>query len=855
MLAAAAILTWGTDPALADGEHDHDPPYTAPEPYSHRDPFPGRDRGVRTFTPGDQARRLTPAGRSLSTPVFQARRQPIGALTGKVVFCSAGHGWTADPTDAYPADDDRTWYTQRGNYNELIEDYGNIEQLNYFVIYAWNAGATVVPFRPVGYQVNEVVLDNTHSAVTYGGAWTTSTAALYFGPPAAPAPYYVAASDATTETAVARFTPAIPASGYYPVYGWARLEDDRVNQLYRIRHRGGFTEVRVDHTRVGNGWVWLGHYYFEAGTNGYVEISNYAPGPVGLVVADAIRFGNGMGDIDRGYGVSGYPRELEASRYWIERALGQGAPSSIYDLVGFIDQDDNVGSPPRMSDHMTSGPVGPLFYERIFLSFHTNAGSANTLGLYNNVYPLTGQIAFAQAINDEIVADMEALDNGVGFPMDWITPRLEGVFGGNYGEIRATYLNYKMTATIAEVASHQDPADAAVMRDPRGRSGAARACYQAIVKFLNAEGAAPLSLLPDTPVRVMARNSAPGQVTVSWQPAPVDGVGGHAPAGFVVYRSGDGYGFAEPIEVSGGSATSTIVTGLTPGSVVFFQVAAVNAGGESLPSETLGVRVTAGGTPPVLVVNGFDRNDRGLSPMTTIPTNVVSTSGGGATVPLLRPLRMNAFDYVIQHGWALAAAGRDFDAVSNEAVLAGDVVLGGYNAVVWICGREADETRTFDATERTLVTTYLNGGGRLFATGSEIALELDFLGAGVSFCRNTLGVSYVGNSAGTYTAQGAAGGALSSVGTLLFSEASGAPYDANSADRIAPFGTAQAALTYVGGSGGTAGVQYDAGTYRTLVFGFPFETIGSSTIRASVMTAAMDYLLGGPLAVADWTVY
>ena len=34
------------------------------------------------------------------------------------------------------------------------EDYGNLEQLNYFVNYLHQAGATVVPFRPVGYQDN-----------------------------------------------------------------------------------------------------------------------------------------------------------------------------------------------------------------------------------------------------------------------------------------------------------------------------------------------------------------------------------------------------------------------------------------------------------------------------------------------------------------------------------------------------------------------------------------------------------------------------------------------------------------------------------------------------------------------------
>ena len=34
------------------------------------------------------------------------------------------------------------------NLFQMIEDYGNIDQLNYFVQYAYNAGATVVPLPP-----------------------------------------------------------------------------------------------------------------------------------------------------------------------------------------------------------------------------------------------------------------------------------------------------------------------------------------------------------------------------------------------------------------------------------------------------------------------------------------------------------------------------------------------------------------------------------------------------------------------------------------------------------------------------------------------------------------------------------
>jgi len=137
-------------------------------------------------------------------------------------------------------------------------------------------------------------------------------------------PYRYTYIDTNSETRTVRYTPDLPDDGYYPVYCWTRSGSDRVKQLYRIQYDGGESEIRVNHERVGLGWVWLGTYYFAAGTNGYVEISNYAPGDYDsgndVIIADAIRFGNGMGDVDRGFGVSGYPRDEECARYWVQRA-------------------------------------------------------------------------------------------------------------------------------------------------------------------------------------------------------------------------------------------------------------------------------------------------------------------------------------------------------------------------------------------------------------------------------------------------------------------------------------------------------------------------------------------------------
>jgi hypothetical protein len=43
---------------------------------------------------------------------------------------------------------------------------------------------------------------------------------------------------------------------------------------------------------------------------------------------------------------------------------------------------------------------------------------------------------------------------------------------------------------------------------------------------------------------------------------------------------------------------------------------------------------------------------------------------------------------------------------------------------MWMCGEEATESESFGAVEQSLVQTYLQGGGKLFASGAEIGWDL-----------------------------------------------------------------------------------------------------------------------------------
>ncbi len=246
---------------------------------------------------------------------------PSGSLAGRIIFTYGGHGRTWDGSQ-------NTWRWQRGIYNNMLEDYGNAEGSDAYAYHAFNAGATVVSFRPIGYQENEVVIDNTSPGFSTTGSWSNSVNTRYYGSGTP----YVFADTANAETATATYTPNITEAGYYPVYTWVNHGSDRVpGQLYKIKTTGGEAQVRIDHRRVGCGWVYLGTYYFYAGANaasGSVTVSNLNPPSVPpgsyIAVADAIRFGNGMGDVNNGGGISGWSRREESTVYWIQNGWGNG---------------------------------------------------------------------------------------------------------------------------------------------------------------------------------------------------------------------------------------------------------------------------------------------------------------------------------------------------------------------------------------------------------------------------------------------------------------------------------------------------------------------------------------------------
>lgn len=760
--------------------------------------------------------------------------QPDGGLDDKIVYVHGGHGIT---------DLGSSWGYQRPLLLDMVEDLGNQDQMTFFAEELWNAGATVVPLRPIGHQVNESVLDNDSAGVTFEGPWGDGSGSVYYGD-SGDVPYRFATTS-TTETAVATYRPNLAEAGLYPVYAWSPAGSNRAtDQLYRVRHSGGATEVTIDHSRVGNGLVYLGTYHFEAGTEGAVEISNKSDDAGRVVVADMIRFGNGMGDIDRGNGVSGQPRENEAALYWIEWHVdrSQGISSSTY-RTSSNDRTATVSASPRYATYMNQSAVGTLS-DRVFISFHSNASTGNpatatargVVGLHNTSSggATPNQLLLAERLGRQVNDDLVA-QNG-DFEHNWSsrsTVTFQASF--NYGEINNSIINNEFDATIVETGFHDNTQDAQLLREQGAREALASATYQGLVDYFAIVDSGATANV-DTPPEVgslSAESASPGQINLSWDPGVASSFAGSAATGYRIYASTNGYGFDGGTLVSGGATTSHTLTGLTAGETYYFRIAAVNAAGESLDSEVVAVKPSAS-PERVLIVNGFDRFDRSLT-----QTDPFGTS---STVDRVRAIEGNTHNFAVQVAEAINNAGATpaIATASNEAIADGSIDLNNYEAVVWIAGTESSADETFSIAEQNEVFDFLADGGKLFVSGSEIAWDLDNLNNGRLFYNNVLRADYAADDAGTYAAAGVAGSIFDGI-DLQFDNGD-QTYDVEFPDVITPLGGATAALAYDGGAG-TAAIQYaDAGTgHRLVTVGFPFEAIVGEGTRTAVMSRVLDY--------------
>jgi uncharacterized lipoprotein YddW (UPF0748 family) len=768
-----------------------------------------------TMPPNGEAApdRLGFAPEHVGQPPAFGQGQPQGSLTGTTAWLSAGHGW-------YWEGKLNRWTTQRGNNYGLVEDFSNAEAVNYYLArYLWNAGADVWFVRERAMTGHEVIVDNDTGAPGYTetGSWTASS---YGGTGYNGGDYrYATSTSVDPPTATATWTPNLPEAGWYPVWAWFRHGANRPAEArYQIHHAGGVTVVSISQEVHGQTWRYLGEYYFEAGSGGTVTLLNQSAEPGQAVIADAIRFGGGSGSIEDGGATSGRPRWEEAAKYW---ARYQGAPPEVYTY--------DVVSRPLYAEWETAKGYSGEAENAVYISWHTNAGGGTGTESYiHNSEPTPGSAELQDWVHAELISDLRAA-----WDPAWVNRYQKSA---DFGELRELAT---IPGVLLEVAFHDTevPGDADDLREPLFRQIAARAVFQGIVKYQAERQGRPVHLLPEPPQRLAARNTAPGQVTLTWAPPDCcDGVLGDAAAGYKVYHSTNGRAFDNGIETTGLSLT---LTGLNPGSLHFFRVTALNEGGESFPTPVVAVGTPlAGQQARFLIVDGFERLDQAA----LIPQYEAPFLGTDQRMFLER---MNRYDYAVEHGQALSACGLAFDGAVNEVIEAGDVNLVSYPAVDWFTGEESVADASLSEAERALLAAYLDSGGRLLISGAEIGYDLVEYGRDPAFYHDYLHSSYQGDDAGTYDFSGTPGSIFDGL-TGSFDDSTGGTYDVDFPDRLTSAAGSDTILEYVGGQGGGAAVAYAAGSgTRVVHFGFPLETVTDPAIRTALVCRSADFLLAG----------
>jgi hypothetical protein len=208
------------------------------------------------------------------------------------------------------------------------------------------------------------------------------------------------------------------------------------------------------------------------------------------------------------------------------------------------------------------------------------------------------------------------------------------------------------------------------------------------------------------------------------------------------------------------------------------------------------------------------------------------------------PRLNNAFDYVVQHGSALAASGAAFDSCHREAITSRTVQLEKYETIIWAAGKQRSEI--FNSMEQQALARYLSYGGNLFVSGAYVAESLHSTTNGATNLSRELHTVRAGSPAVSVSSFSFAPtkASIFKRNDVGESAASGKQiYFINEVSRLAANGTgAQESLNY-GKKLGVAAVQYDgsAGGGKVVCFGFPFESISSAKVRSAYMADVLRF--------------
>lgn len=822
---------------------------------------------------------------------------PRGALSGRNIALWQSHGRYHDSAE------DR-WKWQRCRLFGTVEDlYTRSYVVPFLVPMLENAGAYVMLPRERDSNPSELVIDP-------DGGYAVGSCAEHSGKQKwqdAPTPGFGLPVEVLTagmnpfELGGARcvksvsdpkkastviWRAAVPESRDYAVYvSYPPLEKAVSDAKYTVHTAVGDKHFTVNQKMGAGTWMYLGTFPFKESKHSadLVTLTNVSSVHDGMVGADAVRLGGGMGNVARGpegaERVSGMPRWAEAARYWLQWA---GMPDSVYaNQEG--DYRDDIFCRPQWVNYMRDNLNVPI---DLALAFHSDAGTlggdsiVGTLGIYYTARKRgkfsdgTSRLLsekLCKSIVNQVVNDVRA-----GYDSNWTMRKLRDA---KYIEARVP----EVPTMLLELLSHQNLADMRYGLDPQFRFDVSRAVYKGILRFLYDRKLARYVVQPLAPSQVALTELSAGRYRLSWAPTldPLEPTA--MPTRYFV-EVREGKEPSEPFRRLTEIAATEMTVEIPAGEIRSYRIIAANGGGVSFPSEVMAAGYVRGSSATVTIVNGFTRvgapdwfvadslagfglTDPGVAFGAdlsytgaqydfdrTRPWVHDDQPGFGASRADMetRAVYGNSFDNVLAHGVAIMDAGYSFVSQSAAAFAQSDrrpdmvdLILGLQRETKIGVGERAPAHQTFPAGLRRRLESLAADGVGMFVSGAYVASDCRDAES-QEFLRNVLGISLRSDRASAI-------GRVSEVRSLYFGSFHGGaysystmpgeqPYAVTSPDAIIPSAPTASIIMRYDDNQSPAAVAMAAPTHRAVTLGFPFEAVKTNSQKRQLMNQILNFL-------------
>ena len=357
-----------------------------------------------------------------------------------------------------------------------------------------------------------------------------------------------------------------------------------------VRHAGGEAHYRIDQGRGGGMWLPLGRLPFRRGREWEVVLKGD-----GVISADAVRIGGGMGSVERDGATSGMPAWAEAARYYMQAdgfdyakvlSLSNGNNEYTDDIngrgewVNSLVKDKNIAIDLSFALHTdatvtrTDSTIGTL-------SLFTTKKDGSTQFPDGRSRLLSRQLA--GAVTSQVLTDIRR-----SWDRDWT---FRGLSDKRYAESRRP----DVPALLLELLSHQNVADIRLGLHPAFRHDVARSIYKGLARYLCGPDVA---IAPLPPSKVEIRFAAQDSIEIRWAATPDTLEPTAVAERFAVYEG------ARLVCVT--RETSVVIHQAEDGLIRTYRIVAIGPGGRSIPSESLPACLWQGGKR-ALLVEGMDR--------------------------------------------------------------------------------------------------------------------------------------------------------------------------------------------------------------------------------------------------------